>query len=67
MACDQASGFSQKTVNCADDSLFVYIIFGGRLECSKIGNKRNPFAVKRFDERVWQSLTIYNTYSELSL
>ena len=49
---DQASGFSQKTVNSADDSLFVYIIFGGRLECSKIGNKRNPFAVKRFDERV---------------
>ena len=41
MARDQASGFSQKTVNSADDSLFVYIIFGARLECSKIGNKRN--------------------------
>ena len=38
---DQASGFSQKTVNSADDSLFVYIIFGAHLECSKIGNKRN--------------------------
>ena len=29
------------TVNSADDSLFVYIIFGACLECSKIGNKRN--------------------------
>ena len=25
LARDQASGFSQKTVNSADDSLFVYI------------------------------------------
>ena len=38
---DQASGFSQKTVNSADDSLFVYIIFGACLECSKIENKGN--------------------------
>ena len=36
-----SSGFSQKAVNSADDSLFVYITFGERLECSKIGNKRN--------------------------
>ena len=41
LARDQESGFSQKTVNSADDSLFVYIIFGVRQECSKIGNKRN--------------------------
>ena len=41
LARDQTSGFSQKNVNSADDSLFVYIIFGARLECSKIGNKRN--------------------------
>ena len=41
LARDQTSGFSQKTVNSADDSLFVYIIIGARLECSKIGNKRN--------------------------
>ena len=27
LARDQTSGFSQKTVNSADDSLFVYIIF----------------------------------------
>ena len=35
------SGFSQKTVNSADDSLFVYITFGAFQKCSKIGNKRN--------------------------
>ena len=28
LARDQASGFSQKTVYSADDSLFVYITFG---------------------------------------
>ena len=40
LARDQASDFS-KRLNSADDSLFVYIIFGACLECSKIGNKQN--------------------------
>ena len=35
-----------KRLNNADDSLFVYIIFGARLECSKIGNKRNLLLLK---------------------
>ena len=34
------------TVNSADDSLFVYITFGGRQECSESGNKRNLFLSK---------------------